>query len=130
MGHIFKSLDKSEDNLIKQAVANFFFLHFSPATQTHYLLLLCSLELIYHGPRVNFGIHSKTMHGDVQEIAPLSAFSLQALKEAGYHARRHPSSGKLICKLKTHNLRSLMSTKSGSNAFREAIRGKRKDGRL
>lgn len=75
-------------------------------TPTHYLWL-CSLKLIYHVPHVTFDIHSKAMHGDVQEIARLSNISLPDLKEASYHARQHPSSGKVIFKLKTHNLRPL-----------------------
>lgn len=98
---------------MKQVVANFLL----PVIIIYYLLVLCSFKLIYHEPRVNLGIHSKTMRGVIPEIARLSAFSQQALKEAGYHARQHPSSGKLICTLKTPNLRPLMSTKSGSITF-------------
>lgn len=98
---------------------------YSLTIQALCLLLLCSFRLIYHGP-VNFGILSKTMHGDVLEIAWLSAISSRALKEASNHARQHLSLGKLIFKLKTHNLRPLMFTKSGSKTFWEAFKKKRK----
>lgn len=98
----------------------------SLATRAHYLLL-CSLKLVYHEPQAKFDIHSKTTHGDVQEIAGLSTISLQALKEAGYHARRHPSSGEVIFKLKTHNLRPLVSNSTGTNTLGESFKGRRKD---
>lgn len=82
-------------------------------------LLWLSLKLVYNGPQVKFDIHSKTTHGGVQEIARLSASSPQALKETCYHARWHPSSGKVNCKLRTHSGTPLMSSRSGNTTSGE-----------
>lgn len=90
----------------------------SHATEPQRLLWL-SLKLVNNVHKSNLISTQKQRVVVFRKIARLSASSPQALKDGCDHARWHPSSGKVNCKLRTHSGTPLLSSRSGNTTSGE-----------